>query len=351
VLETGSRFMSLPKHSKYIDAIKTIRAGKFRRYHGQSLLGHVFDFRTNLLNIRDLFFFCAGFFQSLSLLRTEQPNAVWIKGGFVGVPIGFACRFLKIPYFTHDSDTVPGLANKLIAKKAVLHAVGMPPDFYTYPKEKTVFTGIPLNSHFYPVSSEKKKAFRTELKIPISARLIVVTGGSLGAKRLNDAVEPIIETILDTYPDVFVFHQTGEHSRNLYKNISKESRKRLQVRTFEEELYKYTGASDIVITRAGATTIAELALQQKACIFIPNPQLTGGQQQMNAEHLKKLHAAVIVTEKEMNESTKLAAEILALLSNRKARLHLADQIGKLAKADAAKQIAQLTASISKAAKK
>lgn len=333
VIEKGSRFTSLPESSTDVDTVYKIRAGKFRRYHGESFVSHVFDISTNLKNIRDFFYLLAGSFQSWRLLGRLRPDAVFIKGGFVGVPVGMACRLRGVPYFTHDSDTVPGLANKLIAGRAAYHAVGMPAEFYNYPKQKTRYTGIPLSTHYQRVDTAAQKRFRQQLGLADDALVMTVTGGSLGAQRLNTAVCAVAEQLLTEFPKLQILHQTGS-KQALYQDLGPELKARVVETQFTDVLYAFTGAADIVVTRAGATTVAELAVQGKACVIVPNPQLTGGQQSHNAAYLEKHKAAVIVSEKQAADAAGFAATLRALLQATQQRQALATALGHLAKPDA-----------------
>lgn len=303
--------------------------------------------RTNLLNLRDFFYMIIGFFQSLRLLGRLQPDVVFIKGGFVGVPVGFACRLRRIPYFTHDSDTVPGLANRLIAGGATFHAVGMPAEFYSYPKASTRYTGIPLSKDYMLVDASAMKKFRTALDVPADALVVTLTGGSLGAERLNRSFVAVAESLLDSFPELYILHQTGS-SESLYSGLSAGLRDRLIEVAFTDELYAFTGAADLVVTRAGATTIAELAVQGKACVLVPNPQLTGGQQTKNAEYLAKHEAVVVVSEEQAAKPAEFEKVLSSLLRSSAERKSLSKHIAELAKPDAAEA---LTAIIEEIAKK
>lgn len=347
MIEKGSKFDALPRASKDINQVYTIRAGKFRRYHGESFLSHLFDVKTNLKNLRDFFYFIAGFFQSLRLLGRLRPEIVFIKGGFIGVPVGLAARVRRIPYFTHDSDTVPGLANRMIAGCAVCHAVGMPAEFYSYPESKTRYTGIPLNKSYKLVTKDALQKFRKHLKVPADALVVTVTGGSLGAQRLNTAFVAVAESLLGSFPKLFILHQTGSED-SIYKGLSSEFAERVREVAFTDELAAYTGAADLVVTRAGATTFAELAVQGKACVFVPNPQLTGGQQTRNAEYLEQHRAGVVVLEELASQTAKFEKVIADVLRSSKQRQELSENIARLAKPDADQA---LTAIIEQIAKK
>jgi UDP-N-acetylglucosamine--N-acetylmuramyl-(pentapeptide) pyrophosphoryl-undecaprenol N-acetylglucosamine transferase len=124
--EHGGKFASLLDGNTDIDEIKTIFAGKLRRYHGDSWFKRLFDVRANLLNLRDLFLFGVGLLQSLWLVKKINPDVVFLKGGFVGVPVGLSAALWHKPFVTHDSDALPGLANRIVSRWAKYHATGMP---------------------------------------------------------------------------------------------------------------------------------------------------------------------------------------------------------------------------------
>lgn len=327
----------MPTNSPDIDGVFQVRAGKFRRYHGESWLARLFDVPTNLKNLRDLFYVGIGLLQSLRMLRRVRPDVVFIKGSAVGVPIGKACHILGIPYFTHDSDSVASLTNRLLAKHAVYHAVGLPLSFYSRADATMRYTGIPLAPVYRHVTKKDQTAYREVLSIPKDALLIAVTGGSLGAQRLNQAVVAVAEGLLRKYPNLHIFHQTGVE-KGSYDGLVAGLQSRVHAVDYTKQLDVWTGAADLVIARAGATTIAELAVQGKACLFVPNPQLTGGQQTHNAHYLDKQQAAVIVSESEAADSTKFEQQIVALLDDQPRRESLAAAMHRLAKTDAADEI-------------
>lgn len=298
------------------DAHVSIHAGKFRRYHGETLWQHLKDVRTIVLNVRDFFRFIRGTAQSVRLLMRYKPDAILLKGGFVSVPIGFAARLKGVPYITHDSDAIPGLANRLTAKNAVLNTTALPAENYPYEQSKTRQVGIPLQNVFRIDSNETKSNFRRELGVPLEAPVIVSVGGGLGARAINQALVASVKEILQR--DRHLIHFTGKKSYEETKNgyeaadLSDEDRKRVQVIDFSTELYKYTAIADVVLSRAGATNLAELEAQAKLCIIIPAPHLTGGQQLHNAKILKERHAAVVVEENDLATVSERIDEVMSM---------------------------------------
>src|SRR5665213_2594114 len=130
--QTGDLLGDIPSQHPSIDEVFTVRAGKFRRYHGEGFK-QLLDVVTMAKNIRDFFYVIIGFWQSRRLLKQLKPAVIFVKGGFVGVPVGLAAATRQIPFITHDSDPIPGLANRIIARWAVMHAVALPKDIYPYP--------------------------------------------------------------------------------------------------------------------------------------------------------------------------------------------------------------------------
>ena len=106
-------------------------------------------------------------------MRHIKPDVLFSRGGFVSVPVAIGAKLQKVPYITHDSDSTPSLANRLIGRWAAMHAVAFDKTQYPYPADKTVTTGIPLNKHFGLVNTEQQKKYRAELDIPIGAKMVL----------------------------------------------------------------------------------------------------------------------------------------------------------------------------------
>lgn len=344
--QKGDGLGDIPSHDPSFDSTYTVRAGKFRRYHGEGLK-QLIDLPTLFKNIRDSMYVLIGYYQSRKLLKTIQPDIIFIKGGFVGVPVGLAAASLHIPYITHDSDAIPGLANRIISKWASLHAVALPKDIYQYEQSKTVTTGIPLQNEFKPVTPGLNQQYRKELKLPESARILLIIGGGLGAQRINMAVSDILPHLLHEFSDLQVIHIVGrtniESMTSIYKSrLSVAEQGRVQIFGFINDVYRYSGAADIIITRAGATNLAEFALQGKACIVIPSPFLAGGHQLKNAQYLMNRQAAIMLQESDMQDDpNRLAKQISILLHDTLKRDALGSQLSQFAKPKATHDLAAL----------
>lgn len=341
ILETNSKFRHILDEADVIDSIVTIQAGKFRRYHKDAWYKKLFDFKTNTLNLIDIFKVFGGTIAAWKLFRKLRPDGVLIKGGFVGVPVGLAARARKIPYITHDSDAKAGLTNRIVGGRAEINTVAVESDSLPYNASKVRIVGVPINTGFTKVDSAKQESYKRQIGLAGSQKLILITGGSLGAQRMNKALAPIVKKLLDDYDNLIIVHQTG---KNPVKDYAGFNSKRLIIKDFIDEMPIYSGAADLVIARAGATQIAELASQAKPSVIIPNPELTGGHQLKNAEILQKNYAAEVLQESQLIAGQGRAdclKLIKHLLDSEASRQKLSQNIHKLARPEAAKSIAKL----------
>jgi UDP-N-acetylglucosamine--N-acetylmuramyl-(pentapeptide) pyrophosphoryl-undecaprenol N-acetylglucosamine transferase len=344
--QTGDGLGDIPANDPNIDEVFTVRAGKFRRYHGEGLR-QLLDLPTMAKNLRDAGYVIVGFFQSRKLLKQIQPKVIFIKGGFVGVPVGLAAAGLHVPYITHDSDAIPGLANRIIARWATKHAVALPADVYSYPADKTITTGIPLQAEFKPVGPELKLQYRAHLELPASAKVLFVIGGGLGSQRVNQAVAEAVPHLLHQFKDLYVIQAAGRANAAALKaayaeKLGNEEQGRLQVHDYIPDVYRYSGAADIVITRAGATNLAEFAVQGRACIVIPSPFLTGGHQLKNAQYLADQQAALVLNEADLlADPHRLAKQVSELLRDPGRQKSLGQQLASFAKPKATEELARL----------
>lgn len=339
------KFASLARdimsHAKVPVEVQTISAGKLRRYHNIPLYKQLLDIPTLLLNIRDVFLLIAGFFQSFWTLLRWQPEAVFTKGGFVCLPVGLAAAVLRIPLVVHDSDAHPGLTNRILARYASKIATGAPLENYSYPKEKSVYVGIPVDSEFTEVSDKQQQKYKADLGLPdITWPLVVVTGGGLGAARINHAVTQIAPDLLEE--EVAIVHVTGSSQ---YQKVSNEAAQHpaYVIKPFVSDgMYKVIGAADVVVTRAGATSLLEVAAMAKPTIIIPSRVLTGGHQIKNAKVYEEADAALVLDERTLEAQPHQLTTAIELLLHDKKR---AEQMGKtmqaFAKPNAALDVAEL----------
>jgi UDP-N-acetylglucosamine--N-acetylmuramyl-(pentapeptide) pyrophosphoryl-undecaprenol N-acetylglucosamine transferase len=344
--QKGDKFAELAVKDPNVDKVYSIYAGKFRRFHGEGLK-QLLDLPTLYKNIRDLFYVLIGIMQSWHLTKEIDPDIVFSRGGYVSVPVSLGAHLNQIPYITHDSDPIPSLANRMIGRWAKVHAVALPKDIYPYKQDKTVTTGIPINKLFVKVDEAKQQEYRKELSVPEQAKMLFVIGGGLGSQTVNKAICEIIPHLIRQHKDLYVFHVAGNKNEDYVKgeykhNLSEEEATRVKAFGYIENVHRYSGAADVIITRAGATNLAEFAAQGKACIVIPSPFLTGGHQLKSAEFLDNKEAAIVFNESDLTlNANKLAKAINDLLANQDMRKELSINLADFARPNATKDIADL----------
>jgi UDP-N-acetylglucosamine--N-acetylmuramyl-(pentapeptide) pyrophosphoryl-undecaprenol N-acetylglucosamine transferase len=325
------------------DFMAFIKAGKFRRYHNVKFASGVFDFKTLILNVRDFFRLPGSIIAAWRLLRKFNPDVVFSKGGFVAVPVGIAAKLHGIPIVTHDSDTLPGLANRIIGRWAKIHATGMPARYYSYPKQTIKHVGIPIDERIKRVTPKLQAETKQSLNLPKNSTVLLLSGGGNGSQHLNELMLSVAPELLETNLGLYIIHLAGtsneEDVKNSYALLPEPLQDRVLVFGFISDFYSYSAAADLVITRAGASTMAELAAAAKACIVIPSPFLTGGHQMKNAEELAAQDAIVQLPEETTPDE--LLALINNLLSNDSRRFELARNLYVTSKPDASKNLAAL----------
>ncbi len=320
--------------------VQTITAGKFRRYNHVSFWRQLLWASVVLPNIRDGFLVMVGFIQSLFKLIIWRPDVVFTKGGYVCLPVGIAAKMLGIPLVIHDSDAHPGLTNRILGKWANAIATGAPLEFYSYPVDRSKYVGIPISSDFYEYSHKEKMAAREKWGINQEHPLIVITGGGLGAKRINDTVVLKLKELLELGSVVLI---TGTWQYDEINSITPPNDDRFQLYSFiTEGMASLLGAADVVVTRAGATTILELAALAKPTILIPNGKLTGGHQLKNAAVYLKENAVKVIEENEMVEKPQILVKtIREVLANQKMANEMSRAFTSFTRPDAAKEVANM----------
>lgn len=272
--------------------IKIVNTGKLRRYFS------IIDF---LKNIRDLFFkIPLGIIQSYILLKKIKPDLIFSKGGYGGLPTVIAGHKLKIPIFIHDSDTTPGLANRLSFKYAKKIFTAFPKeDLENVFSEKIVFAGNPLREEIL----KGNKAFAQKLfNLTGEKPVLLILGGSQGAQRINDVIIECLKEILELFE---IIHQCGiKNYKEVFEQTSVILSENDSLKKFYH-LYDFLGenllkhaykTSDLVISRAGAGVISEILAIGIPSILIPLPESAQNHQIKNAYAVKNYGAAIVIEE-------------------------------------------------------
>ncbi|CAN5390012.1 hypothetical protein BH10PAT4_BH10PAT4_1270 [soil metagenome] len=281
-----------------------------------------------------------GFIQSILKLIWWRPDVVFTKGGYVCLPVGLAAKLLRIPLVIHDSDAHPGLTNRILSRWATTIATGAPLEYYPYPKDKTRYIGIPISADFHVFSAHERTVARSRWNVEKDRPMIVITGGGLGAQRINNAVVDVLPKLLKQGSVVLV---AGSAQYDALAALTPDNSTHFQLHPFiSDGMAELLGAADVVVARAGATTILELASLAKPTILIPNAKLTGGHQIKNATVYSDAKAVVIVDEDEMEHNRGvLVNAVQNVLEDKESRHRLAKNISAFARPNAASDMADM----------
>ena len=327
---------------------EVIMAGKLRRYHKLPLWRQLLRLRSIVIpNIIDSVKIMVGFCQSFYKLLRWKPDVVFAKGGYVCLPVGFAAHLLKIPLVIHDSDAHPGLTNRILARYATKIATGAPLEYYDYPAERSRYIGIPVANNLKPVTKEQQVKLKREFGFDEKRPLVVITGGGLGARSINQAVASVLGE-LTAFCSVSLIAGTA-HYDQMKKQIGSRDSTSFQMYAFvSKDFPRMLAAADVVVTRAGATTLLELAALSKPVIIIPNEYLTGGHQSKNAAVYEQAGAATIVGEERLRAYPLALVDALnALVLNPRELESMSKAIYAFARPHAARDMAEMILSVVK----
>lgn len=332
----GIESVIIPKVGICFESIST---GKIRRYHSNLLL-NILDPTTIFKNIRDIFRLGLGIFEASKKLKRFSPEAIFLKGGYVSVPVGIAAKLLKIPFVLHESDIVPGLANKILSKYASKVCISFPEEYLKeyFSKEKMVYTGNPIRNEVLKGDRTRGlEKFKLKEKVPV----ILVIGGSQGALKINKLIEGCLEDFLHKYQ---LIHITGEYSYDWIdfraKNLAKDLKENYRYFDFlSSDLKDAYAVSDIIITRAGCNVLTEIAALKKPSILIP---LTGSAQnhQFKNALLFSRDGAAYVMDEQATTSRELLRQVEYVLENKGELEMMSKKAGNFYKANSASEIAE-----------
>lgn len=297
-----------------------IATGKLRRY---------FD----LKNFTDPFRVIKGFFQASKLMKEIMPDIVFSKGGFVSVPVVVAAGRRHIPVIIHESDMTPGLANKISFKYATKICCNFPETVNNLPKDKAVHTGSPIRKELFSGDEDKAKTF---CGFNDDKPVIMVMGGSLGAVAVNKAVRGILPKLLN---DFNVVHLCGKGKLD---NELVGTEGYVQFEYISDELKDLFALSSLIISRAGANAICEIAALGIPNILIPLPaDASRGDQILNAQSFEKQGFSITMDEHTLTDNS-LYEAIMSLYSDRDKYI---DAMKKSNQTDAVKIITDLINSL------
>lgn len=305
---------------------KRIIAGKVRRYF-------------SWLNFVDFFKLPIGFIQSLWILFWYMPDVVFSKGGYVSLPVVLAAWLYRIPVIIHESDAYPGLANRMLAGLAKRIALAYPSAKKYFSEDKTALIGNPVREELAGGSAEAARNF---FNFTESKPVIFVTGGSQGSQTVNSALARILQVLLQRTQ---IIHQTGENNYESMVHLAgefgiKAGREGYYPIKFlnEKELCNAYALADLVISRAGANSITDIAANGKPSILIPIDRSANDHQRMNAYELAKVGGALVLEEGNLGENI-LLEKIEKIMDDEPLRNKMSEKIKSFYHPQAAEHLA------------
>jgi len=279
-----------------------------------------------------------GMIQALFFMLVYMPDVVFSKGGFASVPIVVAARIYRIPVLVHESDTIPGFANKFLGSICNKVAITFERARIYFPVHKTIMTGVPVKKDALggnPMAAREKLGIHKEVK-PI----LFVIGGSQGAQLINEKILLNLDEIIKYFQ---VIHQTGKAHFDYVKQEAQRKGYKLgrddyyPIPFIEEGMNDILALADVVISRAGSTAISEIAANGKPSILIPITKSANNHQRINAFEVSKVGGAIVLEESNFRK-TMIMHNLNDLINDDQLRAKLGENIRKFYHPDAAEKI-------------
>lgn len=299
--------------------------------------------RASLRSLTAVFKTTKGSLEAYKILREFKPTVVVGTGGYVCGPVVMVAAFLKIPTLIHEQNVFPGFTNRVLARIVNKTAVTFPESKgYFTPKADIVITGLPIRPE---ILDARREDGISSLSLDRDKFTVLVTGGSQGASTLNKAMVEVIDRACGL-SDIQIVYTTGqagydETLRELAaRGIDLVNCGNITVKPYLYNMAEALSASDLVICRAGATTIAEITARGLPSILIPYPYAAGNHQEFNAQSLVKNGAAVMILDRDLSGEN-LTKTVRSLLDNRPRLAAMADRAKQLGKPEAAKRLLEI----------
>jgi UDP-N-acetylglucosamine--N-acetylmuramyl-(pentapeptide) pyrophosphoryl-undecaprenol N-acetylglucosamine transferase len=312
--------------------LETIHAGRLLRY-------------WSMQTIRNLARVPIGFVEARRIMREFSPHATFTSGGYVAVPVGYAARRLGVPLLIHQQDVSPNLANRLLRRMATRISTSFEDSAKYFPRAKTQVMGNPVRDVVIAQAGSDLRVHKRELNFSPAFPLLVVTGGSQGARHINEALVATLPALLERFQ---ILHISGQYTFDETRTASVQQVRDLPehvaaryhlVPYLNDEMAVALAAADAVIARAGAATLAELAVLGKPSILVPLPPGFGGSpQEANAAMFAQHGAAQVVLDKDLNGET-LRAAVQDLFASPETRMRMGLAARGLARPRAAADLA------------
>lgn len=270
-----------------------------------------------------------GFWDSAAILRRHKFNAAFGMGGYAAGPVLLLAALKRIPVVIFEPNAEPGFTNRILARFATRIATGYEETARRWGK-KALFTGCPVREEFQFVAPHR----------PEPPFHILITGGSQGARPINRAVKDALPHLAARKNELAIVHQTGEREFEDVQAAYAAADFPAQVQPFLNDMPQQMAWADLIISRSGQTTIAEITAVGRAALFIPFAGASDNHQFRNAQALVQAGAARVIAENELT-GARLAQEVLALLSQPDGLMLLASRARQFARPDATREIVNL----------
>ncbi len=285
-----------------------------------------------LKNLSFPFKLMSSLLKARKIINKFKPDVVIGTGGFASGPLLQVATSKGIPSLIQEQNSYPGITNKLLSKKANKICVAYDGLDRFFPKEKIIKTGNPVRQGLLDIDTKKEQA-QVNFELSKDKKTLFVLGGSLGAKRINELIEKELDFILAH--NMQVIWQCGKLYFDQYKIYN--NTKHVQVHAFINQMDLAYAASDVIISRAGASSVSELCIVGKPVIFIPSPNVAEDHQTKNAMAIVNEKAALLIKEDELDVD--FENKFSQLMASMEKQNELSENIKKLALVDATKQIA------------
>ena len=286
--------------------------------------------QINMKNAMFPFKLIDSLWKSRSIIKEFKPDVVIGTGGFASGPLLQVANTMGIPTVIQEQNSYPGITNKLLSKKASVICVAYENLERFFPGEKMILTGNPVRQDLIDIASKREEAV-AYFKLDSTKKTLLVLGGSLGARRINQLIEKEMEHILSQ--NVQIIWQCG---KLYFEDYKKYNSTHVQVVSFIERMDYVYAAADVIISRAGASSVSELCIVGKPVLFIPSPNVAEDHQTKNAKAIVDKKGALLLKESELDSQFSLVFE--ALLKDEGKQKQLSENIKELAMPQATKQI-------------
>ena len=274
----------------------------------------------------------SSMWNSFRIIKSFKPDVVIGTGGFASGAVLKLASLLNIPTVIQEQNSYPGITNKLLAKKANKICVAYENLERFFPKDKMILTGNPVRQDL--INEASKSEAIAYFKLDANKKTLLVLGGSLGARRINQLIEKELDFLLSQ--NIQIIWQCGKLYLNDYSKYNEKDN--VQVVAFIDRMDLVYAAADVVISRSGASSVSELCIVGKPTIFIPSPNVAEDHQTKNAKAISDKNGAILIRESELE--TQFENVFSDLISNQSKQSELSQNIKKLAKPNATKDIVE-----------